>query len=352
MKRRAGPGRDHGRDWRPQPSPRLSSYQVRLLRPVALILIITISGTLGYHLLEGWSFLDALYMTIISMTTVGYGETRELTDLGRVFTMFLLIGSIGTAGYAVSTLASFLVEGEFQRIIQGRRMDKRIANLREHVILCGSGPTGKYIAEELFKTQTPFVVIERDSDAIHHLLQVGDILHLHGDATQDETLLLAGIERARGLFAVLGEDKDNVFIVLSARSLKPELRIVARVIEEENAEKLRKAGADEIVSPNAIGGLRMASVMLRPTVVNFLDEMLRVTEQTLRMEEVNLNAASPLVGRTLRDASIRVRTGLLVVALKSRDGAYHFNPEPETLIKTDDVLIVIGTPEQLSTLRQ
>lgn len=231
-------------------------------------------------------------------------------------------------------------------------MDKRIANLREHVILCGSGPTGKYIAEELFKTQTPFVVIERESDAIHHLLQVGDILHLHGDATQDETLLLAGIERATGLFAVLGEDKDNVFIVLSARALNPGLRIVARVIEEENAEKLRKAGADETVSPNAIGGLRMASVMLRPTVVNFLDEMLRVTEQTLRMEEVNLDAASSLVGHTLREASIRARTGLLVVALKSPDGVYHFNPEPETLLKTDDVLIVIGTPEQLSTLRQ
>jgi voltage-gated potassium channel len=316
-----------------------------------MFLGITLAGTLGYFWLEDWPLLDALYMTIISMTTVGYGEIRELTAPGRIFTMALLVVSIGTAGYAVSTIASFVVEGEFHRILRGRRMDKRISNLRNHIILCGAGRTGRHIAEEFQKTNTPFVVIEQNVEAIPHMLHLGDVLHLQADATQDESLLLAGIEHARGLVTVLGEDKDNVFVVLTARSLNPELRIVARLIEEENAEKLRKAGADEVVSPNAIGGLRMASVVIRPAVVSFLDEMLRVTENTLRVEEVEITDTSPVAGQTLRDADIRGRTGLLVVALKSRAGHYQFNPDPQTRLISGDILIVIGTPDQLATVR-
>lgn len=329
----------------------LTVFQLRLFRALLMFLVIAVVGTLGYYLLEGWRPLDALYMTIISMTTVGYSEIGELTDAGRVFTMCLLVGSVGTAGYAVSTIASFVVEGEFQRILRGRKMDKRIARLKNHIILCGGGRTGRHIAEEFHKTNTPFVVIEQNPEVIHQILSLGDILHLQEDATQDEALLLAGVERASGLVTVLGEDKDNVFVVLSARALNPRLRIVARLIEEENAEKLEKAGADEVVSPNAIGGLRMASVMIRPTVVSFLDEMLRVTEKTLRVEEVHVESSSPLAGQTLRDADIRGRTGLLVVALKSQDGGYRFNPEPHTVIESGDVLIVIGTPAQLVALR-
>jgi voltage-gated potassium channel len=331
---------------------RLSSYRFRALSTLVMILVIIIVGTLGYILLEGWSLLDSLYMTVISVTTVGYGEIRELTGAGRIFTIFLLVGSIGVAGYAVSTLTSFVVEGEFQNILRGRLMDRRIANLKNHIILCGGGPTGKYVAEEMHKTQTPFMVIERDADAIQQILQIGDVLHLQGDATQDETLLMAGIERAQGLIAVLGEDKDNVFIVLSARALNPKLRIVARVIDEENAEKLRKAGADEIVAPNAIGGLRMASLMLRPTVVNFLDEMLRVQEQTLRVDEVHINDIASLSGQTLGEADIGRRTGLLVVARRPESGGYQFSPGAQTTLQDGDVLIVIGTREQISALRQ
>lgn len=329
-----------------------TAYRFRLLRALLMIVTIAVVGTLGYYILEDWSLLDALYMTIISMTTVGYGETRELTEVGRIFTMLLLVSSVGTAGYAVSTLASFIVEGEFNRILRGRRMDRRIAKLRDHIILCGSGPTGRYVAEELFKTQTPFVVIEREPSGVQYLLQIGDIIYLEGDATQDETLLLAGIKRASGLIAVLGEDKDNVFVVLSARALNPDLRIVARLIEEDNAEKLRKAGADEIVSPNAIGGLRIASVMLRPTVVSFLDEMLRVSEETLRVEEVHIDHAPALVGKTLGTADIGRRAGLLVVARKSYDGEYQFNPGAHTMLQKGDILIVIGTREQIAALEK
>ena len=335
-----------------QPSPLSSLYRLRLLRALFMILVITAVGTFGYHLLEGWSLLDALYMTIISMTTVGYGETRPLTQSGRIFTMALIVTSIGTVGYAISTLATFVVEGEFHRIIRGRRMDKRISNLENHIILCGGGHTGKHIAGEFFKTDTPFVVVERDSDVIQDLLHIGDILHLQADATQDEALLLAGIEQARGLVSVLSQDKDNVFVVLSARALNPKLRIVARLYDDQNAEKLRKAGADEVVSPNAIGGMRMASLMLRPTVVSFLDEMLRVTGETLRVEEVHVDAASPLAHQTIRDTDIGRRTGVLVVALQPHTGGYGFNPGPQTVLKPGDVLIVIGTPQQLAALRQ
>ncbi|HBY94924.1 MAG: potassium channel protein [Ardenticatenaceae bacterium] len=327
-------------------------YRNRLLRALFLIGVTVVVGTLGYHLLEGWAYLDALYMTMITLTTVGYGETHPLNPPGRIFTMVLLVTSIGIAGYAVSTLGSFIIEGEFRRIVQGRRMDKQIAGLKNHIVLCGAGHTGEHIAAELYKSKTPFVIVEHNLDVIQQVQQIGDIPYLHADATQDETLRLAGIERASGLVAALGEDKDNLFIVLSARSLNPRLRIIARLLEEKNAEKLRKAGADEVVSPNAIGGLRMASLIIRPSVVSFLDEMLRVRGQTLRVEEVTLNDHSSLVGKTLVEADIGRRLGLLVVAIRSADREYQFNPRAQTVLKGGDVLFVIGTRNQVDALQQ
>ncbi len=317
-----------------------------------LLLGVVVVGTLGYHVLEGWQWLDALYMTIITMGTVGYGETHPLDAQGRIFTIFLIVASLGIAGYAITTLGTFIVEGELYQIIRGRRMDKRITNLTNHIIVCGGGRVGRAIADECHKTRTPFVLVEQDQDALQHVLELEEVLYLQGDATEDETLRLAGIERARGLIAALGEDKDNVFIVLSARSLNPKLRIVARATDEKNIEKLHKAGADEVVSPNTIGGLRMASVMLRPTVVTFLDQMLRVSSQTLRIEEVHVDKVPGLVGKTLAGADIRQRIGMLVVALKSQDGMQQFNPSGQTMLKSGDILIVMGTPDQIAALHQ
>lgn len=329
------------------------NYRRRLIYGFATLLFITLTGTIGYHFIEGWPLLEALYMTIISMTTVGYGEILPLSHTGRIFTMTLLLASIGTVGYVVSMIATFLLEGEFNRVLWGRRMDKRISELADHVIVCGGGPTGRRIAEEFYKTGTAFVVIEQSLEALEHVFQqCGEqVLHLQGDATQDETLLLVGIDRARGLVAALGDDKANVFVVLSARSLNPKLRIISRVVEEENIPKLIKAGADEVVSPNAIGGLRMASLMLRPSVVDFLDQMLNVQDQTLRLEEVRVREVSGMAGRTLREADIGRRFGLLVVAIKSDQYGYRFNPNTQTALDLDDVLIVMGTPEQMSAFR-
>jgi voltage-gated potassium channel len=269
-----------------------------------------------------------------------------------MFTIVLIIISIGSAGYTVSTLAAFIVEGQFYRLIQERRMDQRIARLNDHIILCGGGRTGRYIADEFFRTGAPFVLIEKNADILETALQVGDFPYLHADATQDEALRTAGIERARGLVAALGEDKDNLFIVLSARALNAKLRIIARVADEENAGKLRIAGADEVISPNAIGGLRIASVMLRPAVVTFLDEMLRVPGQTLRVDEVHIEKIPHFIGKTLRETDIARRTGMLVMAIKSLESGYQFNPGANTVLNAGDILIVVGTRDQITRLHE
>jgi len=323
-----------------------------LFYALCFLLIIISMGTIGYHLMEGWSFLDALYMTVITLATVGYGEIHPLSTGGRIFTIFLIFSSVGTMGYAIASLTKFIVEGEFNQLIRGRRMSSQIANMKDHVILCGAGPTGLYIAEELSKINTPFVLIERNPETLKHVLGViGDMPYILGDAAHDDTLLQAGIEKAKGLIAVLGEDKDNVFIVLSARALNAKLRIVARVIEEENTEKFRKAGADEIVSPNAIGGLRMASIMIRPSVVSFLDQMLRVSNQVLRVEEIRVDDMPAMKGQTLEQTDVGRKTGLLVLAVKSADGQYQFNPGTHYMLNSGDVLIVMGTREQVQALK-
>jgi voltage-gated potassium channel len=330
--------------------PSAVSLRPRFITSFALLFGVIIIGTLGYHVLEGWSLLDSLYMTVITMGTVGYGETHPLDANGRLFTILLIITSLGLAGYAITVIGRFIVEGEFYQIIRGRRMDQRITHLTNHIIICGGGRVGRAIADECFKTRAAFVLVEQDPEALQHSPNAESILHLQGDATEDDTLKLAGITHARGLFAALGEDKDNVFVVLTARSLNPRLRIVARATDEKNVEKLLKAGADEVVSPNMIGGLRMASVMLRPTVVNFLDQMLRLSNQTLRIEEVHIDKTPSLIGKTLAGADLRQRTGMLVVALITASGEYQFNPSGQTLLNSGDILMVMGTPEQVAAL--
>lgn len=323
-----------------------------LARAVGLLVLVLGAGTLGYTWIEKWSPLDSLYMTLITIATIGYGETHPLSDGGRVFTILLILTSLGIAAYSFTKVAQFVIEGEFHHFIRGRRMDKRIAELSGHVILCGGGSTGRCVAEELIKTRRPFVVIERDPELLEHTRRLGDFPFVQGDATEDETLKMAGVDRAVGLIAGLPEDKDNVFVVLTARSLNPRLRIVSRVSEEENADKLKKAGADEVVSPTAIGGLRLASVMIRPQAVGFLDQMLRTAGGAIRVEEAEVGAGSGLAGRTLKDANIGRTTGMLVMAIKPKGGGYHFNPVADTAVQAGDVLIVMGTPEQLATLRK
>ena len=328
-----------------------SVYASRILYAFVLILMTASVGTAGYHFLQGWSWSDGLYMTVITMTTVGYGETRELTQIGRAFTMLLVVTSIGIAGYAISTVAAYVVEGEFNRVFRGRKMDNRIAKMRDHIVLCGAGRTGSEIAQELYKTLTPFVIIEKDEEALKRLKFLKDIPYLQGDATRDSVLRRSGIERAKGLLAVLPDDQANVCLVLTVRALNPDLRIISKLSNDNNHQKLVRAGADAVVQTQAIGGLRMASMMIRPSVVTFLDKMLRVTGETLRVEE--LAATASMQGKTLQQLNLTERTGLLVVALqRPEEQEYCFNPKPETELGEGDVLIVIGSPRQVRDARE
>jgi voltage-gated potassium channel len=334
--------------------------QFRVFRAFFLFAMVAVIGTIGYNRLERWDADDALYATIITMTTIGYGDLSPVTPEGRIFTIFLSLFAIGIGGYAVTSLASFVIEGNFTRIFQGRRVDKKIVRMRDHYIVCGAGSLGRHLAIEFYKSRVPFVVIEQTRDTLEGLLHEVEIPYVQGDATQDESLRLAGVERAKGLVAALSDDKENVFITLSARALNPELRIISRLSVEKNRQKLLKAGANDVISPNAVSGRRMASEMLYSEVVTLLDEMLQAeqqTGQTLRLEEVYVNQIKiPALVERLNRGDLHIndigqRTELMVVAIKrarsERDqDPYIYTPRGTTRLERGDVLIVIGTPEQ------
>jgi voltage-gated potassium channel len=326
------------------------AYIRRLRDAVVLIVAIFIIGVVGYQLIEKWSFLDSLYMTVITLATIGYGETNPLTTQGRVFTIALILSGLGIMGYGLGITATFIVEGELRRLLRRRSMQKKIEKLTNHFIICGAGETGHYVVQEFIKTKTPFVVIENNLEKIKEMRETADICYVTGDATKDATLKEAGIERARGLISALHNDKDNLFVVLTARALNSRLRIVSRVIEAESEHKLKAAGADEVVSPNFIGGMRMASVMIRPAVVSFLDIMLRQQNMTLRLEEVLINDGSWLIGHKLVDTKIDYHTGLIVIAIK-RGEDYVYNPPPDTKVERGDNLIVMGDVDQVRKLK-
>lgn len=325
----------------------------RIVAVVVALAGILALGTLGYMVIEGWPPVDALYMTVITLATVGYGETHPLSTAGRMYTIALILIGLGVMGYGLSTVTAFLVQGELTDILGRRKMERRIKSLSGHVILVGAGETGKHIAEELLKTLTPFVVIERESAEAATLERLGEVLYIIGDATDSSVLQQARIEAARGLISSTPSDKDNLFVILTARELNPALRIVSRVTAEESRHKLVKAGADAVVSANLIGGLRMASEMLRPHVVSFLDAMLREPAiSTVRVEEVQIPPTSPWVGRTLEEARIQEKVGVVVFGLReANSGRYVFNPAPTLRLGAGDVLIGCADRQQLASLR-
>ncbi|MBI4597816.1 MAG: NAD-binding protein [Candidatus Omnitrophica bacterium] len=322
----------------------------RLRSALVLLFAAVLIGTIGYRLIEGWNTLDALYMTVITLATVGYGETHPLSPAGRVFTIFLIMLGVGVLTFGVTAATAFVVEGTLTNLIGRRKMEAAIRKLSDHIILCGVGETGRHIAEEFLKSGVPFLIIDKDPERIKAMEKLGPILSIQGDPTQDETLIQAEVKEAKGLICALPEDRDNVFVVLTARALNPRLRIVSKVIEQESRMKLSKAGADVAVSPNFIGAMRLASEMVRPTVVSFLDTMLRANNGTVRVEEVLLPAGSKLAGRRLKEAGVYEQTGLLPIAI-SKDGTFEINPSPEWPLREGNGLIVCCTPEQLAKLR-
>lgn len=327
-------------------------YKKRFLISIFLIITIFVIGVSGYSLIESWGFVDSLYMTTITLTTVGFSEVHPLSTHGRFFTMFLIIAGLSISGYSLSIVVAFIVEGDLGRLIKGRKMEKLIQKLTNHYILCGAGETGRCIIDEFVKTKTPFVVIDYDKEKIAYINSNYKIPTITGDATKDAILRSAGIERAQGLISALHSDRDNVFVVLTARAINERIRIVSRVVEPESEHKIRMAGADNIVSPNYIGGLRMASLMIRPAVVSFLDVMMRDQTSTMRLEEIVLPKKSHLVGLTLRESDIGRRIGLIVIAIKSDSSdRYVYNPKPDTQLQVGDTFVVMGDVDQITSLR-
>lgn len=332
----------------------LQPFGHRFLWAAAYFVLVFAIGTVGYLLIEGWTLPDAIYMAVTTVTSVGFMEVRPLSSAGRTFTMVLIAFGITGLGIWWALTTALIVELDLAGVMRRRRTMRRIEQLTHHYIVCGSGRMGRVVVKELIQSMTPFVVIEQDPARVELLREAHpDALVIEGDATKEHILETARVGAARGMASCLAGDADNVLVCLTARGLNPNLTVVARAYSEESFEKLRRAGADHVIAPTVTSGIRMASTLLRPNVVSFLDVATTGADIDLRLEEAEIPADSRLVGQSLADARIPQRTGLIVLALRRGrgDGQPQYNPGPETQLESGDVMIVLGRPEQVRQLR-
>jgi len=298
------------------------------------------------------SFLDALYMTVITISTVGYKEISVMTPEAKMFFIVVIFLGLSFVGYIFTNIASFLLEGNIKEIVHMRRLKNKMNTLSNHCILCGAGETGANVIRQFEKSNVPFVVIDNNRERVDELIK-RDVMTIFGDATDEETLLEAGIMKARGMICSLSNDADNVFTVLTSRFLNKNLYIISRAIEDHASEKLMRAGANRTISPNEIGGRRMAAIMLRPTVISFLDMITHVGDVVLDLEDVVIFGGSELIGKSLKDARIPDKTGLVVLALQEKNAKkMSFNPGPDEILREGDSMIVLGTNEQVKKLKE
>ena len=313
------------------------------------------AGTAGYVALEKWKSFDAFYMAVVTASSVGYAEVHPLSHAGRVFTVALLALSVVGLGIWWALITAFIVEMDFAGVFRRRRNMKRIESLSDHHIVCGAGRVGRVLVEELATEGVPFVVIEVDPDRAATLRDTGEgVPVIEADATREGTLETAGVVRAKGLAACLSSDADNLLLCLTARGMRPDMEIVARANEEESLEKLRRAGANHVISPPVTGAKRMAASLVRPSIVSFLDAATLGSDIALRLEETTIPKGASIVGRSLSEARIPQRTGLVVLALRRgfSEDAPSYNPGPETRLEAGDTMIVLGREEQIASLRE
>ena len=316
---------------------------------VALLVLVIAGGTLGYTIIEGWGPWDALYMTMITITTVGYGEVHQLSWGGRIFTIVLLLAGSGAALYTFSLIATVVVEGGLPTLLRERRHTRMLETISDHFIVCGYGRIGSIVAHQFRRQDVPFVVIERDPARLQTAIEDGS-LAVEADASNEEILKRVGIERARGFIAAVGTDAENVYAVLSARLMRPDLFIVSRAETDDAALKLKRAGANRVISPYHIGAVQIAQTALRPAVVDFMDLATNTENLDLALEEIPIASASRLADKSILDADLRKRHGVIVIGIQRLAGAMEFNPEPDMTMHVGDKLVVLGKPDALKDL--
>jgi voltage-gated potassium channel len=317
------------------------------------MLTLWLIGTIGYVLIDNYTWFNAFYMTIITVATVGYGEVEPLSNSGKIFTAFLILTSFGTFAYAVSSITKFVFDGEFNDFYKNRKLNASIDKLTDHIIICGYGRNGRQAAQVLKKHNQRFVVIENDQKLISTLNHKHSDLVVSGDGTQDEVLMKAGIMRAKALITTLPVDADNVFIVLTARNLNNKLTIISRASEDNSDTKLKIAGANNVIMPDRVGGAHMASLVMKPDVMEFIDNITAEGGNNISLEEISFtNMPDALKDKTLKDLEIRNKSGANIIGFKTATGEYIVNPSADTRIIANSKLFVLGTPEQIKVLKQ
>ncbi|MGB8951508.1 MAG: potassium channel protein [Candidatus Aminicenantales bacterium] len=317
-------------------------------KPVALLLCVILIGTIGYILLENWSFLDSLYMTIITIFTVGFKEVKELTPQGQIFTIFVILGGVGTAIFAFTKFGEIVYEGGVHRFWRRRIMERRLENLENHYIICGHGRMGRIVRERLEEEHLPFVVIDNNEKKFEDLKKNNKCCFIEGDATHEDVLLRAGVKKAKGLVALLPTDPNNLYLVMTVRLLNPSIFVLSKALEEEGEKKILQIGANKVVTPYTLSGLRIAQALIRPTVVDFVDLIIRRKELSLYMEEFVVKKNTRIENKTLKGCNLRQEANVIVVAIKKPGEDIVFNPSPDIQIEMGDTLLVLGDKEDIA----
>jgi voltage-gated potassium channel len=325
----------------------------RFVVPVGILFLLVSIGTFGYMLIDDYTLFDAFYMTIITIATVGYGEVEPLSSGGKLFTVFLIITSFGTFAYAVSAITRFVVDGEFNQFYKNKKLNAAIDKLNDHVIICGYGRNGRQAAHVLKKHDRRFVVVETNATITESINHKFSELVLNGDSTKDETLIKAGILRAKALITTLPVDADNLFIVLTAKHLNPKLTIISRASDDNSDTKLKIAGATNVIMPDRVGGAHMASLVMKPDVMEFIDFITAEGGDNINLEEINFDTLSEgLQHKTLKDLEIRNKSGANIIGFKTASGEYIVNPSADTKVIPQSKIFVLGTPDQIRKLKE
>jgi len=321
--------------------------------PLILLVIIILVGIIGFSIIEEFTLLESFFMTVITISTVGFQEIHPLSEAGRLFTTFLIISSLGIFGYVVTTVTRFIVDGIFRNYYKDNKVKKRINNLANHVVLCGYGRNGKQAATELAENEEAFVIIEIDEALVEKIREGTKLLYIHGDATQEDILQEARIDKAKALIITLPNDADNLFLVITARQINPELVIISRASNDKSDIKLKRAGANNVIMPDKIGGQRMAKLVTEPDVVEFIEYIMLQRKKDVSLEEISCkNLSSCFADKSIRELDVRNVSGANIIGLRRQDKSYLINPDPSIKLTANDQLFVLGTVEQIKKLKE